>query len=747
MKKYTQEVFSRLSLQSKQRLVIISTSVICILFASSTFFFNDYVFTRKNFEREIAVLMELININSVAPLYFGDTDAAQEVLSSLKASSDIVAAAGLYAADGTLFAGYVRKNDESDGGENSLLPRRVHDIPMDDRRNQVREVRFKGEIIGKLYFINDLTRYNRLLLWYTSLTLIIAMVSIMIAVFMSSYLKRLVLGPVFHLLKVVQMISSEKNFSIRASQFHGDEMGELIHGFNDMIETIQSRDKELELNRRTLEKNVEDRTVDLVKANSQLTGLNRDLMAAKKRAEKANSAKSDFLASMSHELRTPLNGILGYAQLFQKFDTNLSQDEKERMGVIHDCGEHLLEMINDILDLSKVEAGKMEIIVHRFPLSEFIQNTVAIARSKAQEKGLDVGCRFSKELQTYVMGDDQRIRQVLLNLLSNAVKFTDQGGIVLVVERLGNGFIRFAVEDTGEGIPESLLEEIFKSFTQVGDIHHKSEGTGLGLAISRKLVNLMGGTLQVKSTLGKGSRFWFDLLLESSGDQTDLKKDDFDFNSVTGYRRSDGQHGPMKVLIVDDIPDNRSLLIDSLESLGFETFEATNGKEAVDTCAGKGFDLILMDIVMPVMDGIEASKRILRGTGEFVPKIIAVSASTNADMETQILEAGCARLIIKPIQLGGLLKALEGELSLVWEKEVLQVEPGGESLDTLSDQEFAELSKMAEDGDISAILEWCTAASPGQIGDGVIVRKIETLARQFKINEIKGLLAMDPKGE
>ena len=662
-------------------------------------------------------------------------------------SSDIVAAAGLYAADGTLFAGYVRKNDESDGGENSLLPRRVHDIPMDDRRNQVREVRFKGEIIGKLYFINDLTRYNRLLLWYTSLTLIIAMVSIMIAVFMSSYLKRLVLGPVFHLLKVVQMISSEKNFSIRASQFHGDEMGELIHGFNDMIETIQSRDKELELNRRTLEKNVEDRTVDLVKANSQLTGLNRDLMAAKKRAEKANSAKSDFLASMSHELRTPLNGILGYAQLFQKFDTNLSQDEKERMGVIHDCGEHLLEMINDILDLSKVEAGKMEIIVHRFPLSEFIQNTVAIARSKAQEKGLDVGCRFSKELQTYVMGDDLRIRQVLLNLLSNAVKFTDQGGIVLVVERLGNGFIRFAVEDTGEGIPESLLEEIFKSFTQVGDIHHKSEGTGLGLAISRKLVNLMGGTLQVKSTLGKGSRFWFDLLLESSGDQTDLKKDDFDFNSVTGYRRSDGQHGPMKVLIVDDIPDNRSLLIDSLESLGFETFEATNGKEAVDTCAGKGFDLILMDIVMPVMDGIEASKRILRGTGEFVPKIIAVSASTNADMETQILEAGCARLIIKPIQLGGLLKALEGELSLVWEKEVLQVEPGGESLDTLSDQEFAELSKMAEDGDISAILEWCTAASPGQIGDGMIVRKIETLARQFKINEIKGLLAMDPKGE
>lgn len=622
MKKYTQNFFSKLSLQSKQSLVIISTAVICIVFACSTFFFNDLIFMRKNYEREVGVLMELIQINSVAPLYFEDPAAATEVLASLKASADIVAAAALYTADKILFASYVRDTDKQSEFIFPQSPLLENERPMVAKKSQIGQVIFKGEIIGYLYFLNDLARYNRLLLWYTTLTLMITVVAVLIAVFMSSYLKRWVLGPVFHLLKIVKQISVKKDFSIRAEAFYVDEIGELIQGFNEMIEKIQYRDHELDRQRRTLEKNVEERTIDLVQANAQLIRLNQDLMTAKKRAEKANSAKSNFLASMSHELRTPLNGILGYSQLFKKFDTHLDDEEKERMTVIQQCGEHLLEMINDILDLSKVEAGKMEIQARTFFLADFIRTTIAIARSRAQEKGLKLVSQVYEESRTCVTGDDHRIRQVLLNLLSNAVKFTSQGSIILMATLVENGCTRFSVEDTGMGIPEQALGKIFDAFTQIGEVHQKSEGTGLGLAISRKLVHLMGGEIHVKSRLGKGSRFWFDLPLDRPEVREVQEAGRFDFNTITGYHRCDGSTEPIQVLVVDDIPNNRSILIDILNSTGFKTLEAANGQEAIEACSRQQFDLVLMDLVMTVMDGIEATGKILAQARGGCPKLL-----------------------------------------------------------------------------------------------------------------------------
>lgn len=745
MKERIHRLFSGLSLRYKQALVVITTSVICILFSSTTFFINDFIFMKKNFQREINVLMDMTRINSVAPMYFEDSEAAEEMLSSLKAEQDIMAAA-LYTPDGALFASYQRKEDD---GNRPTFPemswlnpgRNLEEL----RENHTCDIVFEGAVIGHLHFLTDLTRYNRLLAWYTSLSIFIIIVSVLIAVFMSTYLRKLVVGPVLHLARVVKTISQQKNFSVRADAFYEDEIGDLILGFNEMIRKIQLRDHQLEAHRRNLEKNIRERTIDLVRVSQQLTRLNQELETEKKKAEEANSAKSNFLASMSHELKTPLNGILGYTQLLRRFSSNADGEERQRIEVIHQCAEHLLDMINEILDMSRVEAGKIEINKRGFNLISFIHTTAAVFRARAREKGLAIAVHCQKDLATFVSGDDQRIRQVLLNLLSNALKFTDQGEITLRVGTLENGLIRFEVGDSGTGIPQQNLENIFKAFTQIGDIHHKSAGTGLGLAISKQLVTLMDGQIHVESKVGRGSRFWFDLPLAPQTHGEDCMTPHEPNGAIKGYIRKDGIQKAYRVLVVDDIPDNRSLLTDLLGHMGFETREACDGKKAVEICGNHKFDLILMDLVMPVMDGIEACREIRSRSGVSPPLIIAVSASRNTIMEKNAIDAGCASLVHKPIQVEDLLITLKTSLNLEWDMGGRHNQ--GRDLDPapLPDDMAAEVRAMAENGDITAILSWCRKMIEAGSDHEIFIRRIERLAGQFKVNDIKSAVA--PKAE
>ncbi|MCP4119041.1 MAG: HAMP domain-containing protein [Desulfobacteraceae bacterium] len=498
------------SIQAKLAGAIIVITASCLTFACTTFWLNDLRVTRKNFDRIVSGVMEMISINSIASLYFEDVEAAREILSSLKAGSDLVEGAALYLSDGRRFATYVRPGNMS---KDLLFPEHVRTegkVAENSRGIITREVRFKGATVGYLLFRMDMTGYHRQLAWYSFQALVIAILSVLLGIFISLYLKRQLLGPVSHLVDTVKQISREKKFSIRARGGANDEIGDLINGFNEMIGEIQKRDHELERQRMGLEDQVSTRTRDLTGANRELKRLNLELSCA-------NSAKSDFLSRMSHELRTPLNGIIGYTQLLMKEAGNIGDMEAERLSVILQCGEHLLLIINDILDLSKIEAGKVEIKTTPFDLGPFIRATAEMARSKAGEKGLPVVIDMDEGLSSRVTGDYRRIRQVLLNLLSNAVKFTDRGKIVLGVMPVGDR-VRFMVTDTGIGIAEQNLKNIFNAFAQVGSVRRKSEGTGLGLAISRHLVGLMDARLCVESVVGKGSRFWFDIVLPPRGE-------------------------------------------------------------------------------------------------------------------------------------------------------------------------------------------------------------------------------------
>ncbi len=371
----------------------------------------------------------------------------------------------------------------------------------------------------------------------------------------------------------------------------------------------------------------------------------------------ANRAKTEFLANMSHELRTPLNGILGYAHILKQ-DKNLTSKQQNGLDIIQQCGEHLLTLINDILDLSKIEARKMEIHLSDFHFPNFLNNLAEIFRLRAKQKNISFSYESLSLLPTFVRGDEQKLRQVLINLLGNAVKFTESGGVVLKV-----GYheekIRFQVEDTGIGIAPEKLIEIFLPFHQVGNSRYWVGGTGLGLTISQKLAKLMGSTLEVKSKLGSGSIFWVDLDLPEVPESTEIAT--AKERNIIGFK---GEN--RKVLVVDDKGENRSFLVNLLEPLGFEIVEATDGCDCLNKTLEFKPDLILMDLVMPVMDGFEATRQIRKLTELKKIVIIATSASVFDYSQAKSRQAGCDDFIPKPVRAEHLLEQLRVHLGLKW---------------------------------------------------------------------------------
>jgi len=469
-----------------------------------------------------------------------------------------------------------------------------------------------------------------------------------------------------------------------------------------------------------------------------------ELQKAKKEAEVANQVKSTFLSNMSHELRTPLNGILGYAQIL--CDSSITTEQQHDLNVIVQSGNHLLALINDILDLAKVESGKIELYEVDFNLPSLLNSVSEIIKIRVQEKGINFYLEFANDLPNDVHGDERRLRQILLNLLGNAIKFTDQGSVTLKIsvnegEDFNEGnqsvlplqMISFRIEDTGVGISPENLKTIFKPFEQVGEQARQAKGTGLGLAISKNLVELMGGQLSVSSQINVGTQFWFEIALPIV---------DYNVAKVSIQQPIIGVKGePPKVLVVDDNLENQAILLDLLSPLGFNVASANGGREGLEKAISWQPDAIITDLVMSEMDGFELIHQ-LRQSPVLKEKIIIANSACVYDADkNRSLAIGSNAFLPKPIQVETLLEQLHLHLNLTWVYGNKFKEMAEENHATqIIFPPVAELKKLHElslMGDIDELEKQVAILTESDVKLKPFVIKMQAFLKKYQVGKLK----------
>ena len=486
-----------------------------------------------------------------------------------------------------------------------------------------------------------------------------------------------------------------------------------------------SRQLELDRLRRTLEQELQDRRQ-----------LEVTLREAKERADAANKAKSAFLANMSHELRTPLNSILGFAQVMER-DASLSEGQRGRAASMRRGGEYLLALINDVLDLAKIEAGRFECLPRDWETASFFRQIQEMIRPRAEARGLFCQLRLAETMPPALCCDHVRLRQVLMNLLGNAIKFTERGGVTLSGD-YRHGCLRLEVLDSGVGMTPAELARIFDPFVQVGSEDKRTQGTGLGLAISRRLVEAMDGVLTVESEPGGGSCFHCVIPAEPArlSDVTETPAG----QHIIGYRRRAGK-GPLRLLTVDDVADNRHTLRELLEPLGFVIEEAGSGRECLDQVAAAPPDAVLLDLRMPRMDGGETARRLRAMPGQDKLPIIAVSASVFQEDATQAQAAGCNAHVAKPLILDELLTALGNHLPLEWVRQDTLSGEGTEApARSLTEEERQSLLRALKSGAITEVQRIAAALATADYPPKK-AKKMLAAAQRFDLKRVRALLS------
>lgn len=406
------------------------------------------------------------------------------------------------------------------------------------------------------------------------------------------------------------------------------------------------------------------------------------LAIAKEKAEVANRAKSEFLANMSHELRTPLNAILGFSQLMER-DSNLSSPQRNSLGIINRSGEHLLNLLNDVLEMSKIEAGRTTLSTTAFDLLLLLQTLQEMFQIRATAKNLSLQFDLAADVPQYILSDESKLRQILINLLGNAIKFTQVGGVILTVARLNTTELSrdrqqlvFKVKDTGKGIKETEKLGVFEPFVQTATGTQSEDGTGLGLAISRQFARLMGGDISFTSVVGRGSTFALKITVEIA--ESSQLQAPIDKPRVIGIASHQPQY---RILVVDDKEANRELLVKFLTTVGFQNRTATNGREAIAISQQWQPDLIWMDMRMPIMDGYEATRQIKAYPLEKKPIIIALTATAFEEERSKILDVGCDDFVRKPFKEEEIFDKMAEQLGVeyLYETETLSQESDRQS--------------------------------------------------------------------
>src|SRR5437660_946580 len=633
-----------LNLSIKRKLILMTmlTSSIALLLSWASFLIYDLISSRSLLTQDLATQAEIIGYNSAAAMAFRDQTAATATLSALTAKADIVGAV-LYSPNGKMFARYFRREE--------ILP----DVqPTCSQKKSYRfegqylevchEVTLNGDRVGTLFLMSDMRQWSMRAQRYAKICFVFALMSAFLAFLVSSKLQKLISGPIMHLEDTMKMVSANKNYEVRAVKSYSDEIGSLMDGFNAMLSDIQQRDTAL----RGANEELQTRTQELEEEITQRRQAQEELLKAKHVAEEASRAKSTFLANMSHELRTPLNAIIGYSEMLEE-----EARGSENSGNIQDlqkiqaAGKHLLSLINDVLDLSKIEAGKMTLHLETFDVTGMIEEIVATLQPAVEKNRNTLHVRLADQVGM-MRADITKVRQILFNLLSNACKFTDHGSISVDVDRRlddGRDWIRFEVVDSGIGIGAKQKENLFKEFAQADtSIARKYGGTGLGLAISYRFVQLMKGRIRVQSEPGRGATFTVDLPAQVRIEAPDSAQ-------AEGTSDTPGPAPAVKpdrdpILVIDDDAAVRDLMSRFLTKLDFNVIAAGSGEEGLRLARQVRPGIITLDVVMPDRDGWSILNQ-LKEEPELSE--IPVIMVTIVDNQALGLELGASNYLVKPV--------------------------------------------------------------------------------------------------